>query len=323
VNLAFAGTPEFAAWVLTHLVTLDRRPALVISQPDRPRGRGRKTASPPVVVQAERLGLECVQEPDINDPAVLGRLQAAEIEVLVVAGFGQMLRQRLLDSLLCLNVHASLLPAYRGAAPIERALAAGEQRVGVSIMRMVDGLDDGPWALQSSVSVSLWDDAGSVSRVLAVLGSCGVDQVLTGLGDGTVSWIEQQGIPTYAAKLGAADQILDAAREATAVHDQIRSLSPDIGAWAEVSGMALKIWRSWPYGGPGLDPVPGPVATVSGDPGRLSAWGSRLFVGCASGAVEVLLVQPAGKGKMPAADFLRGYAVRLGERLERPLARAG
>jgi methionyl-tRNA formyltransferase len=323
VRYAFAGTPEFAAWVLTHLVALDRRPALVISQPDRPRGRGRKTASPPVVVEAERLGLDCLQEPDINDPAVLARLQAAGVEVLVVAGFGQRLQQCLLESLPCLAVHASLLPEYRGAAPIERALAAGEERIGVSIMKIVYGFDEGPWALQRWASMGPRDDAGSVARVLAVLGSCAVDQVLTGLVDGTVSWSEQQGIPTYAGKLREVDQILDTARGARVVHDQVRSLSPHIGARAGVAGMALKIWRTWPYGQPGLDPVPEPVAAISGDPGGLRIWGDRLFVGCATGAVEVLLVQPAGKGKMPAADFLRGYGGRLGERLERPVSRTG
>ena len=323
MKYAFAGTPEFAASVLRHLVALGRRPALVISQPDRPRGRGRKPAAPPVAVEAGRLGLDCAQEADINDPGVLDRLRGAGVDTLVVAGFGQMLQQRLFDSLMCLNVHASLLPAYRGAAPIERALAAGEQRVGVSIMKMVGGLDEGPWALQSSVSVSLRDDAGSVARVLAALGSCGVDQILTGLADGTVSWTEQQGTPSYAAKLGTAGQILDIAQGATVVHDQVRSLSPDIGARVEVGGMVLKIWRTWPYGQSGLEPVPGPVAVVSGEPGRLRVWGARLFAGCGFGAVEVLLVQPAGKGRMPVADFLRGYGGRLGERLEQPLSRPG
>ncbi len=321
MNYAFAGTPEFAAWVLAHLVALGRRPALVISQPDRPRGRGRRTAAPPAVVEAERLGLEYVQETDVNDPAVLDRLQTAGIEALVVAGFGQRLQQPLLDALPCLALHASLLPEYRGAAPIERALAAGEERIGISVIKIVYSFDEGPWALQRSVSVSPRDDAGSVARVLAVLGSCAVDQVLTGLVDGTVSWTEQQGIPTYAGKLCEVDQILDTAREARAVHDQVRSLSPHIGARVEVAGMALKIWRTWPYGQPGMDPVPEPVAVVSGNPGGLGVWDDRLFVGCASGAVEVLLVQPAGRGRMPVADFLRGYGGRLGERLEQPLSR--
>lgn len=316
MKYAFAGTPRFAAWVLRHLVELDRRPVLVLSQPDRPRGRGRKSAAPPVVMEAQRLGLECAQELDINDPDVLARLRSSGVEALVVAGFGQMLRAKLLDFLPCLNVHASLLPNYRGAAPIERALAAGERSVGVSIMRMVEGLDEGPFALQNRVSVSLRDDAGAISRVLAALGGCGVDQVLTGMADRTVSWTEQEGTPTYAAKLGAADETLDPARDARVVHDQVRSLSPEIGARAGIAGLALKIWRSWPYGLPGLGAVPEAVATVAGEPGRLGVWGDRLFLGCASGAVELLSVQPAGKGKMRVADFLRGYGGRLGERLD-------
>jgi methionyl-tRNA formyltransferase len=195
-------------------------------------------------------------------------------------------------------------------------LAAGESNVGISIMKMVGGLDEGPWALRSSISVSPWDDAGSVSRVLAVLGSCGVDKVLTGLVDGTVSWTEQEGVASYAAKLKAVDQTLDTTREATVVHNQIRSLSPDIGARTHAAGMAIKIWRSWPYGQSGLNPLPEAVEAVSGDPGRLEVWEERLFLGCASGAVEVFLIQPAGRGKMPVADFLRGYGGRLGTRLD-------
>ena len=315
MRYAFAGTPEFAAWVLAHLIAIGRRPAVVISQPDRPCGRGQKTAAPPVVVEGGPLGFACLQEADINHPEAIARLKAVGVEALVVTGFGQMLRSELLESLLCLNVHASLLPAYRGAAPIERALAAGEQRVGVSIMRITEGLDQGPWALQSSVSVGLRDDAGSIGRVLAVLGASVVDQVMTGLGDGTVSWHEQQGVPTYAAKLGPADQILDPFQTAKVVHDQVRSLSPAIGARAVVGGMGVKIWRTWPYDLPELDPGPEPAGAVSGDAGRLVIWGERLFVGCGAGLVEVLSLQPAGKKTMSAAAFVRGYGKRLGERL--------
>jgi methionyl-tRNA formyltransferase len=316
VRYAFAGTPEFAAWVLAHLIAIGRRPAVVISQPNRPCGRGQKTAAPPVVINGGRLGFDCLQEPDINHPEAIARLKAVGVEALVVAGFGQMLRSELLESLLCLNVHASLLPAYRGAAPIERALAAGESRVGVSIMKITADLDGGPWASQSSVSVGLRDDSGSIGRVLAVLGACGVDQVLTGLADGTVSWNEQQGVPTYAAKLSAADQILDPSQTAKVVHDQVRSLSPGIGARVVVAGMGVKIWRTWPYDLPGLDPAPEPAGSVSGDAGRLRIRGERLFVGCGAGLVEVLSLQPAGKKTMPAAAFVRGYGKRLGERLE-------
>jgi methionyl-tRNA formyltransferase len=318
VNFAFAGTPDFAAWTLAHLDGLGRRPCLVVSQPDRPRGRGRRVTAPPAVVEAERLGLECLQPANINDPAVLEHLEDLGVSTLVVASFGQILRQPLLDSLLCLNIHASLLPAYRGAAPIERSLAAGEASTGVSIMRMTERLDEGPWALQSSVSLGLRDDAGSVGRALAALGAIGIDQVLTGLSDGTVTWIEQRGPSTYADKLCATDCLLDATREARAVHDQVRSLSPRVGARAASGDLEFKVWRTWPYGQPGLGAVPGEGARVAGRPGQVQAAGGRLFVGCAEGAVEVLMIQPGGKSKMAASAFLRGYGGRLGGRLKRP-----
>jgi methionyl-tRNA formyltransferase len=269
-----------------------------------------------VGVEACRMGLECVQAENINDPAVLTSLRAGGVSILVVAAYGQILRAPLLESLLCLNVHASLLPADRGAAPIERALAAGESCTGVSIMRMVEGLDQGPWALQTSVSVGPRDDGGSIGRVLAFLGATGVDQVLTGLAEETVRWIEQEGTATYAAKLCAADLRLDPAKGAAAVHDQVRSLSPEIGVWARSGGVEFKVWRTWPYGQPGLELLPSEGAGVSGHPGEIRVGGVRLFIGCGQGAVEVLIVQPAGKNKMAAADFVRGYGARLGERLE-------
>jgi methionyl-tRNA formyltransferase len=315
VNFAFAGTPGFAAWVLSGLVDLGRRPSLVISQPDRPCGRGRKPAAPPVAGEAQRLGIECIQADDVNAPAVAESLRKSGAATLVVAAFGQIVRRPLLDSLLCLNIHASLLPEYRGAAPIERALAAGEPVTGVSIMRMTEGVDEGPWAQQRSISIGLRDDAGSLGRTLALVGAIGIDQVLGGLSDGNVTWTEQEGPSTYAAKLSSRDCVLDTHRGAKAVHDQVRSVSPSLGARTSSGGLDLKVWRTWPYGQQGLDPVPAGGATVAGRPGQLLAAGERLFVGCAEGVIEVFELQPAGKSKMSASAFLRGYGGRLTDHL--------
>ena len=325
MKFAFAGAPAFASWTLEYLVDLGRRPVLVISQPDRPVGRGRKAAAPPAAVAAERLGLELIQPADINAPEVLQAMRTAGAEVLVVAAFGQILRSTLLDSILCINVHGSLLPAYRGAAPIERAVAAGEECTGVSVMRITVPLDSGPWALQKSVSIGLRDDAGSVARALAFLGAQGVDQVLTGLADGTVVWTEQEGdlAPVYAEKLCWEDCLLDLALPARAVHDHVRSLSPRVGARVASGGLRFKIWRTWPYGHAGLSLVPPEAAAVAGQPGRMASTSVRLFVGCGEGVVEVLSVQPDGKGKMTAAEFLRGYGGRLGATMERPPGTCG
>lgn len=316
MNFAFAGSPQFAAWVLSDLDSLRRRPSLVISQPDRPQGRGRRPAPPPAAAEAARLGLECLQTEDVNSPAVLNRLRTVGASTLVVAAFGQMLSPALLGAVLCLNIHASLLPAYRGAAPIERALAAGEERTGVTIMRITEALDHGPWAVQTAVTIGLRDDAGTVGRALALLGAIGVDQVLTGLADGTVIWNEQEGDSRYATKLCSEDCLFDFARGAKAVHDGVRALSPGIGARASSGDLHFKVWRTWPYGQPGLQDVPPEAAAAAGDAGRVVKDGGRLFVGCVEGAVELLEVQPAGKKSMDTAAFLRGYGGRLQERLQ-------
>jgi methionyl-tRNA formyltransferase len=316
VNFAFAGTPDFAAWTLEHLAALDRRPCLVISQPDRPVGRGRRATAPPAAVAARRLGIDLIQPDDINGPEVLEVLRTAGADVLLVAAFGQILRKRLLDSLLCINVHGSLLPAYRGAAPIERALAAGETRIGVTVMRVTDALDCGPWALRTALSVGLRDDAGSIGRALAFLGASGVVQVLTGLDDGTVVWNEQQGDACYAEKLSAMDCRLFMERPARSVHDQVRSLSPRVGARVESGGLQFKVWRTWPYGQLGLDASPAEVAHVAGRPGMVAVAGERLFVGCGEGVLQLLSVQPDGKSTMGAAAFLRGYGTRLGDQVQ-------
>jgi methionyl-tRNA formyltransferase len=235
---------------------------------------------------------------------------------LVLASFGQILRSRLLDSILCLNIHASLLPAYRGAAPIERSLIAGESVTGVTIMRVTEKLDSGPWTLKISLSLSLRDDAGSVRRALAFLGAQGVHQVLTGLDDGTVEWTAQEGETGYADKLCPADCVIDTVRPARAVHDQVRALSPRVGARASSGDIQLKVWRTWPYGQPGLPDAPPDAAHVAGSPGMLAISTTRLFVGCREGLVELLSVQPNGRNVMSAAAYLRGYRDRLGDRLE-------
>jgi methionyl-tRNA formyltransferase len=257
-----------------------------------------------------------VQVADINSPETLSLVQETGVGKVVVAAFGQILGPAFLGHFLCMNIHASLLPAYRGAAPIERAIAAGEAQLGVTIMRMVEGLDEGPWALQSRMSLGPWDDAGSAARKLAVLGAEGVDQVLTGLDDGTVTWTQQGPGATYAAKLSVSDMFLDPDKPATRVHDQVRSLSPHLGANVSSGGLKWKVWRAWPYGVGGFEATPCFAQTAEGRPGVLVWEKGRLFLGCAEGVLELLLVQPAGRGKMAVADFLRGYADRLGTKLD-------
>ena len=316
MNFIFAGTPDFAARVLRELVESGRRPSLVVSQPDRPRGRGRRVCCPSAVLEARRLGLESLQAEDLSAPEVVETMLATGAKTLVVAAFGQILRAPVLEQFFCLNIHAALLPAYRGAAPIERAIAAGEERTGVTIMRVTRPLDSGPWALQTALTIGPYDDTGSVERALAVLGAMGIDQVMTGIEDGTVSWHDQHGPSTYAHKLTDEDTVFDTRLSARQLHDRVRALSPCVGARTLSGGVDLKVWRTWPYGMAGLDRVPVAAEDTAGRPGRLVTDGRRLFAGCADGVVELLLVQPAGKARMAVADFLRGYGERLGSEFE-------
>jgi methionyl-tRNA formyltransferase len=299
VSFAYAGTPEFGAQVLRHLVARGLAPAVVVTQPARPAGRGRKTTQSAVARLCVASNLPLVETADINAPDVVETLRESGARALVVAAFGQLLRPVVLDTFDCVNVHASLLPRHRGAAPIARALMNGDEETGVCAMRMTPGLDEGPVALCSTVSVSLWQDAGDVAATLALLGAGAVAHVLQAAGTDRVVWKEQAGTPTYAAKLTAADQVLDLTGTARAAHDTVRALSPDTGARFEVGSVQVKLWRTWPH--------EGPERAVSGRAGDATREGDRLFLGCGRGSLEVLEIQPAGKRRMDAADFLRGY----------------
>jgi methionyl-tRNA formyltransferase len=316
VKFAFAGTPIFAAQLLGDLADLGRLPTVVVSQPDRPRGRGRQSCSPPVVARGEQLGIESIQVETINEPGLINSIRSKGATTLVVAAFGQILRSDVLSAFECLNIHASLLPRYRGAAPIARAIAAGDPQTGVSIMKMTEGLDEGPWAAQTALSISLRDDAGSVGRALALLGALALDQVMTGLEDGTVCWNDQQGGASYASKVTAADCVLDSLPRAIEAHNKVRSVSPGLGVRTASGGLQFKVWRTWPYGGAGLQEPPTAAARVTGLPGALAAGRDRLFVGCGEGILELLEVQPVGKARMSVAEFLRGYGSRLGGALD-------
>lgn len=314
VKFAFAGTPEFGAHVLRDLLDRGLRPVVVVSQPDRPSGRGRRLVSPAVAVAARQNDLSVLQTADINTSDVREALVDAGVECLVVASFGQLLRADLLAAFFCLNVHASLLPAYRGAAPIVRALMAGEAETGVSLMQMTAGLDEGPWALQRRLSVTPRDDAGTVGRALALLGALGIEEVFKSMAEGEVTWTDQPAGATYARKVGTADRVFDPRMGTRPLHDRVRALSPGIGCEARSSGgLAFKIWRTWPQGN-----TPPGNETPQPRPGRLTREGGRLFVDCCDGALELVTVQPAGKRPMRASELLRGYGSRLGESLELP-----
>jgi len=307
VRFAFAGTPEFGAAVLKELLRVGRVPELVVTQPARPAGRGRQVRASPVATLAEKVGLPLVETPDVNSAEVQAALARTRAAALVVAAFGQMFRGQILSSFECINVHASLLPAYRGAAPIVRALMAGEAETGVCIMRMTGGLDEGPVAARSTVSVRPWDDRDSLESTMALVGAHATAHVLDALAGGFVRWEPQVGPSSYAAKIVAADRRVDATRSATQVHDHVRAMSPIPGATVRVGDLDLRLLRTWPHAGG--DPAAG--RSVDGRPGELAGEDGRLSLGCGEGWVEILEVQPSGKRVMSAAEFVRGYGSTL------------
>jgi methionyl-tRNA formyltransferase len=298
--IAFAGTAEFARMVLAGLVqpTNGADPIeipLVISQPDKPAGRGRKLTSPPVAQWARDYGLEVIQPERLDDPSVRELLMARDIDMVIVVAYGQIVREPLLSELMMLNVHASLLPLWRGAAPIERSIMAGDTETGVCIMRMEAGLDTGPVALRHVVMIDKNDDAGSIYRLCAEVGIHGLRQVIEQIADGTVCFEAQPPAgESYAHKIVASDRQLDVTQTAKQVHDTARALSPHIGAWLELDGQRVTVWKSKV-----AENVPSQGVVDVTDR-------NTLVVGCSDGAIELLEVQPAGKRRMSTEDWLRG-----------------
>jgi methionyl-tRNA formyltransferase len=303
MRIAFAGSPDAAATVLAALADAGHDVAVVISQPDRPKGRGGRTVPTPVSALAAARGLELWRPASINDPEVLDRLEALDVGAVCVVGFGQILRERLLSTWTCLNVHFSILPAYRGAAPVERALMDGRAETGVTIMQMDAGLDTGPVISVGRLPVGPEEDAGTLVGRLALLGAELLDRALGDLAAGTLVTTPQpdEGV-SVAPKITADDTTLDTAHDPERIVNRIRALSPHIGLGCVVDGRRFKLWAAR------VDGRTPPAA------GSLWVEDGRLFLPCAGGAVEILALQPPDRARMPAADFLRGWrgGLRLG-----------
>jgi methionyl-tRNA formyltransferase len=296
VRTVYLGTSDFAAEVLKGLADSAHRPALVVTRPDRPAGRGRKLVAPPVWHAAQALGLDVAQPDDVNEESARARIAAVEPDVVLVCAFGALIRDDLLAAHDMLNVHPSLLPRWRGAAPIERAMVAGDEETGVAIMRVTAGLDSGPVCLVEREPILDHDTFGTLSARLAALGG----ELLVRALDERPAFAEQSddGV-TYAEKISAEDRILDpVAQPAAQLERVVRALTPHIGArLALPGGEYLSVWAAQL------------AAPVAHQPGWLGHEGGRLLVSTADGALELLTVQPPGKRPMPAADFLRGHSL--------------
>ncbi len=294
----YLGTSEFAAIVLRSLAESAHRPLLVVTPPDRPKGRGRRTLAPPAAETAGELGIELLQAESVNDDEILERIRAVDPEALAVCAFGQLIREPLLSAWPMLNVHPSLLPRWRGAAPIERAIMAGEDRTGVSVMEVTAGLDSGPVALREEVSIGPEDDFDALSARLATLGGELLRKALDLQAEGRLELSEQDDDEaTYAEKIDPAERKLDPARPAGELARTVRALTPHVGAYLETAG------------GERLGVRRARAVDVGVKAGEIRAEWGALLLGCGQGALRLEVVQPAGGKPMAADAYLRGHSL--------------
>jgi methionyl-tRNA formyltransferase len=297
VKTVYLGTSGFAATVLRALAESAHSPALVVTPPDRPRGRGRRVTPTPVAIAAKELGLEFVKAESVNKGAAPDHVLALEPDLGLVCAFGQLIAEPLLGALPMLNVHPSALPRWRGAAPIERAIMAGDEQTAVTVMKLTAGLDSGPIALAEPVRIEPDEHFGALEARLAEIGGRLLVEACNRWQAGTLELSEQgeEGV-TYAEKIGPEDRHLDPARPAAELERTVRGLTPHIGAFLETeTGERLGVERA-----AAIADGPTPGETVAGD--------GSLAVGCADGALRLEVVKPAGKRAMPVADYLRGHA---------------
>jgi methionyl-tRNA formyltransferase len=298
VSTVYLGTSEFAATVLRRLAASEHRPALVVTPPDSPQGRGRRLAPPPAAEAARELGIELLQAENVNDEGARERIAAPRPRAVVVCAFGQLIREPLLSEHLMLNVHPSLLPRWRGAAPIERAIMAGDTRTGVCVMKLAAGLDSGPVALSAEVPIGADTDFEALSSTLAGLGGELLVRALNLQAGDRLEFEEQdEAEVTYAEKIEAAERRLDPTRPASELAAVVRALTPHVGAYLETTeGERLGV-----RGARAVD--------VSVETGALkSEWGA-LLVGCCRGALRLEVVQPQGGKPMPVDAYLRGHSL--------------
>ncbi|MCG7628814.1 methionyl-tRNA formyltransferase [Epibacterium sp. MM17-32] len=301
MRVIFMGTPEFSVPVLEALVYAGHEIAAVYCQPPRPAGRGKKDRPTPVHARAIELGLEVRHPVSLKGAEEQAAFAALDADVAVVVAYGLILPQPVLDAprFGCLNIHASLLPRWRGAAPIHRAIMAGDARTGICIMQMEAGLDTGPVLLRQETEIGALELTSELHDRLSEIGAGLIVEALSTLPDLVPEEQPVQGV-TYATKIDKAEARIDWQAPATEVDRKIRGLSPFPGAWCEVEGQRIKVLASR-------------VAPGSGEPGTVLD--ETLTVACGDGAVELLRLQRAGKGVQDRETFLRGFPIAIGVRL--------
>jgi len=304
LNIVFFGTPGFAVPPLKRLLDSEHSVIAVVTQPDRQSGRGRHVAACPVKVEAQKAGLRTLQPVKVRDVNFINELRALNPSALVVAAYGQILPPEIihLPEFGCINIHASLLPKYRGASPVNRAIINGESETGITTMLMDEGMDTGPILLQKETEITPDDTAESLSQRLSGIGAELLIQTLKGVVDGTIHPIPQAGEASYAPLLKKTDGLIDWTRSAKQLSDFIRGMNPWPGAYGFIEGERFRIMRAAPLEAHG---EPGVVKRVSRD---------ELIAGAGSGSLSILEIQPPGKPAMTIKAFLQGRKLKEGMR---------
>lgn len=301
MKLIFAGTPEFAAVALRAIAASGHAIPLVLTQPDRPAGRGMALTPSPVKKVAQELAVEVFQPVTLKDPAAQERIRCVGADVMVVAAYGLILPQAVLDMprFGCINIHGSLLPRWRGAAPIQRAILAGDAETGVGIMQMEAGLDTGPVLLEGRVPIGPADTAATLHDRLAEVGARLVAEALGRLPLAATPQSEE-GV-TYAAKIDKAEAAIDWRRPVQEIDRQVRAFNPFPGAHGELNGVAIKVWQGVPV-------------TGGGTPGEILEVGKQgVVIACGEGALRVTEMQKAGGKRLPVGQFLAGHSLTPGQ----------
>lgn len=302
MRVAFAGTPAFAARALEAIAAAGHEVLLVLTQPDRPAGRGLRLAPSAVAQAALTLRLPIQRPASLKDTAIQGQLREARLDVLVVAAYGLILPRAVLEIPLqgCLNIHASLLPRWRGAAPVQRAILAGDSVTGVSIMRMDEGLDTGPVLFEKRVPIGELETTGSLTEKLAGVGADAIVDALQALDD-LKATPQDADRATYAAKVRKSEAAITWSKGCEVIDRQVRAFNPTPGAEATVGSETLKIWSA------------APLPQVHADPGTIvSAGDGELIVACGSGGLRLDIVQRPGGRRMSAQEYLRGSSIGVG-----------
>lgn len=301
-RIVFAGTPEFALASLKALVDAGRKPIAVYTQPDRPAGRGRKLTASPVKQFADAQGVDVHQPESLRDAEAIEALRALQPDLLVVAAYGLILPQEVLDipTRGCLNVHASVLPRWRGAAPIQAAILAGDETTGVSLMQMTAGLDCGPVFAESVVTIGADESAAELHDRLAQLGGELLIARLDEIVAGEIAAIEQdEALANYAPKIQKADAELDFSLSAAELHRRVRAYNPAPGAWFMRGEHRIKVWRA---------EVDDAVDAEAGSIQQYDADG--VVIACGSGGLRLVEMQAPGKRRSPVHEFVQQIDIR-------------